>query len=151
MNKHSIVTILLLFCAIILAACGNSSQMSINQASTNQVQTAEVQITLLDFHITSSIMTFTPGVRYHFVVTNLGKTAHEFMLLSSMMKTMNMTGMSMNTMDMMSLAHLEPMNPGESKALDYTFALQTAGPHPEFSCHLPGHYEAGMHLDVTVE
>ncbi len=43
------------------------------------------------------------------------------------------------------------LNPGATKTFDYTFALQAAGPHPEFACHLPGHYETGMHLDITVK
>lgn len=145
MNKRSRAAVPFVLCVAMLAACGGRGQ-----TSTSQVQAVEVQITLSDFHLTSSIMMFAPGALYHFTVINTGKTAHELMLLSSTMKTMNMSGMSMSAMDTMTLVHLEQIHPGETKTLDYTFVLRAAGPHPEFSCHLPGHYEAGMHLDVTV-
>jgi uncharacterized cupredoxin-like copper-binding protein len=106
-----------------------------------------VNVTLSDFKIASTVSTFTAGTLYHFVVTNSGKTAHEFMLMPS---AMNMNGMSMGDMDKMALVHIQQFNPGETKTIDYTFASSTAGSHPEFACHLPGHYEAGMKLDVAV-
>jgi hypothetical protein len=40
-----------------------------------------VQITETGFKIASSVTRFTPGTPYHFVVTNHGHTAHEFMIL----------------------------------------------------------------------
>lgn len=126
------------------------SQTGTTPTSTGPAKAVKVQITLSDFHITSSIMTFTAGVPYHFAVTNRGKAAHELVLMSTTMKTMNMSGMTMNNRDEMALASLMAINPGKTKTFDYTFAIATAGLHPEFSCHLPGHYETGMHLDVTV-
>ncbi|MBO0779464.1 MAG: hypothetical protein J2P37_11615 [Ktedonobacteraceae bacterium] len=140
MNKYVGGGFLLLLCIVVLAACGRSSQ----------AKTAEVQITLSDFRIASSLMAFIPGVPYHFTVTNRGKTAHELILMSSMMKTMPMSGMPMSTMEKMALTAVGTMKPGETRTFDYTFVSSTAGPHPELSCRLPGHYEAGMRLDVTV-
>ena len=139
-----------MLCIVLLTACSNTSQVDANQTGGSTRQFVAAQITLSDFHIISSVMLFTPGALYHFTVTNTGKTAHELMLLSSTMKTMDMSGMPMRLMDTMALAHREQINPGETTTLDYTFALQGAGVHPEFSCRLPGHYAAGMHLDVTV-
>jgi uncharacterized cupredoxin-like copper-binding protein len=197
MKKLYGVGLLLVFCVVLLAACGGASQANMGQMNMGQMSTStsqantstgqdntsatptntgtsqantsagqvntttypahtatakavEVQITLTDFHITSSLMTFTAGVPYHFTVINKGKAAHELMLMSTTMKTMNMSGMPMNNMNQMALTSLEAMNPGTTKTFDYTFVLSKAGQHPELSCHLPGHYETGMHLDLTV-
>lgn len=155
---------LLVLCVTLLTACGSMNQVHMGQMHMGQsasptntgpgqpgpTNAGKVHITLSDFRITSSLMTFTAGMPYHFTVTNEGKAVHELMLMSTAMKTMNMSGMPMNTMNQMALASLEGLNPGETKTFDYTFVLSVTGPHPEFSCHLPGHYEMGMHLDITV-
>ena len=157
MKKFYGVTLLLVFCVALLAGCGSTgyAKMSQTSTSTNQVNTSipkavAVHITLSDFSITSSLKSFRAGVPYHFTVTNKGIVAHELMLMSTAMKTMNMSNMPMQNMDQMALASLESMNPGVTKTFDYTFALATAGHHPELSCHLRKHYENGMHLDLTV-
>ena len=175
MKKRFGAGLLFVLCVTLLTACGSTSQMNRSQTNTSPTRTSQtsmgqmnmgqtsasptsmseakavnVQIALTDFHITSSITTFSAGVPYHFVVTNHGKTVHELVLMSTTMKTMNMSGMSMRNTDEMALASLMAINPGETKTVDYTFTLQAAGAHPEFSCHLPGHYEMGMHLDVAV-
>ncbi len=181
MKKRLGAGLLLVLCVILLTACGststtgasqtNMSQMSMGQmnmgqmsmtptsmsqtgttpTSTSPAKAVKVQIALSDFHITSSIMTFTAGVLYQFAVTNEGKTVHELVLMSTTMKTMNMSGMPMKNTDEMALASLMALNPGATKTFDYTFVFSTTGPHPEFACHLPGHYETGMHLDITVK
>jgi len=120
----------------ILAACGGTSSSGSNQ----------VNVTLSDFKIQSSQTTFTPGTTYHFVVNNNGKVAHEFMIVPM---EMNMGNMSMDEMHKMALAMIDNVNPGETKTLDYTFAQSNAGKQLEFACHLPGHYEAGMHQAIT--
>lgn len=122
----------------ILAACGGSSPATGAQ---------DVQITEMDFKIASSITTFTPGTPYHFVVANNGQVTHEFMIMPS---AVNMGSMSMNDMDKMALAYIDTIAPGQTRTLDYTFPASAAGSHPQFACQYPGHYEAGMKLDVTV-
>jgi uncharacterized cupredoxin-like copper-binding protein len=57
----------------------------------------------------------------------------------------------MGEMDRMAEAHIATIAPGETKTVDYTFPSSAAGSHPEFACYLPGHYEAGMKLGVTVK
>lgn len=125
---------------LLLAACGGTSSAS----SGSQ----QVKITETDFHITSSISTFTPGVSYHFSITNDGHVAHEFMIMPSDMGMMN--GTSMDDMDKMALARVEDIAPGQTKTLDYTFSSNASHSHPQFACYYPGHYMAGMKLDVTV-
>lgn len=107
-----------------------------------------VQVTETDYKIASSVTRFTPDITYHFVVTNHGQTAHEFMIMP--MSEGPMPGMSMNDMDKMALAKVENIASGQTANLDYTFTKGTMGSHPQFACYYPGHYEAGMKLDVTV-
>jgi uncharacterized cupredoxin-like copper-binding protein len=124
-----------------LVACGGGG-------STSSTGSLPVQVTETDFHITSSVTTFVPGKTYHFAVTNQGKTMHEFMLMPR--PEGNMSGMSMDQMDKAALTSIAMINPGETKTLDYTFPSSAAGTHPELACYFPGHYEAGMKLDVAV-
>ncbi len=133
----AVLTLLL----VVLAACGGGT------TSTAPSGSQEVQVTLSEFKITSSVATFTPGTAYHFVVTNKGQTAHEFMIMP---RGMNMGGMSMDDMHKRALHMIDSVAPGETKTFDYTFASSMMGQNFEFACHLSGHYEAGMLLPVTV-
>ena len=107
-----------------------------------------MQITETDFHIASSVTAFLPGKTYHFIVTNQGKAMHEFMIMPGSAGSMN--GMSMGSMDKSALVSLDMIDPGQTQTLEYTFPTSAAGSHLEFACHFPGHYEAGMKLDVVV-
>ena len=119
------------------------------ETTTGGTMMTTVQVTETEFTIHSSLTTFTPGTAYHFVVTNQGKTAHEFMIMPKSEWAMN--GMPMGEMDHMALARIETIAPGETQTVDYTFPQSAAGSHPEFACYLPGHYEAGMKLGVIVK
>ena len=145
MKKQRIWPLLGLPCVlVVLAACGGSAR---NSGGGNSART--VQVTETDFKIDASLTTFIPGVTYHFEVSNKGSMAHEFMMMPKSEGSMN--GMSMGDMDKMALASIDNIGPGETKTLDYTFPSSAVGSHPEFACYLPGHYEAGMKLDVTVK
>lgn len=132
-----LAAVLTLF-VVVLAACGSSSSPSGSQ---------EVQVTLSEYKITSSLTTFTLGTSYHFVVTNKGQVAHEFMIMPM---GMNMEHMSMDEMHKMALYMFNNVAPGETKTFDFTFPSSLAGQNLEFACHFPGHYEAGMRLPLTV-
>lgn len=144
---------LLVLVLILLAACARSGDANTANTTSSQgsptVQGAqEVQITETEYHITTSLTNFAPGKSYHFVVTNKGTTAHEFMIMPKSEGSMD--GMPMGNMDTMSLAKLENIAPGQTQTVDYTFSSSAANSHPEFACYLSGHYEAGMKLSVTV-
>lgn len=126
---------------IVLAACGGGTSPSGNSSSGQSVQA-----TLSEFHITSSVTTFSPGTSYHFEVTNNGKTDHEFMILP----TDIMPGMSMDQMHQMAVAMIDKVAPGQMKTVDVTIPQADAGKSLELACHLPGHYEAGMKLAISV-
>jgi uncharacterized cupredoxin-like copper-binding protein len=82
------------------------------------------------------------------MVTNNGQTVHEFMIMPK--AEGSMSDMPMSHMDSMALAKVDNIAAGQTKTLDYTFPSSTAGSRPQFACYYPGHYEAGMGLDVTV-
>jgi uncharacterized cupredoxin-like copper-binding protein len=129
------------FLMIVLAACSGTS-------STTPSNTFQVHVSLTDFKVQSSVSTFSPGQAYHFVVTNNGQTNHEFMIMQLMSGQMG----NMQQMDKMALYHIDAtaLPPGASKSFDYTFPSSVSQQSLEFSCHLPGHYEAGMHQPIAV-
>ena len=130
--------IVLALIILFLAACTGTNASS--------SPSPQVIVELTDFKIVSSLTKFSSNTQYHFVISNNGKVAHEFMIMPKAVPNMN----SMGNMDNSALAHVEDIIPGETKALDYTFASSTSGSHPEFACYYPGHYEAGMKLGVMV-
>ncbi|HTK11236.1 MAG TPA: hypothetical protein VL485_28950 [Ktedonobacteraceae bacterium] len=134
---------LLVLMVLFLVACGG------NTGGATTSDPVSVQVNETDFKIDSAATSFLPGITYHFVVTNKGNTAHEFMIMPR--SEGSMSGMSMGDMDKMALASVSDINPGETKTLDYTFPSSAAGSHPELACYLPGHYEAGMKQSVMVK
>jgi uncharacterized cupredoxin-like copper-binding protein len=90
-----------------------------------------------------------PGEVVTFEVTNTGAAVHEFFLGDSAMQQEHAEEMAdMGSSDM---AHDEPysirLEPGETKQLTWRFAESG---DVEFACHEPGHYEAGMHGQISV-
>ncbi|GHO48807.1 hypothetical protein [Ktedonospora formicarum] len=142
MKQRAIFGIFLTVFMLLLAACGSGG------GKTDSPNAKNVDVSLSEFKVSVPLTTFTGGQSYHFVVTNTGKTTHEFMILPK--SEGSMSGMPMEDMDKMALATTGDINPGETKTLDYTFPSSTVGSHPEFACYLPGHYEAGMKQSITV-
>lgn len=136
------IIVLLLASALVLVACGSNSSTGNNPV--------DVKMTLSEFAIQSSLTDFQVDVPYHFVVTNEGQVPHEIMLMKPLE---NSTGMSMEEMDKMALAHIEEddLPPGGTATFDYTFTEPAALGELEFACHIAGHYEAGMKLPITVK
>ena len=127
--------------ALALSACAGTSGAT------------EVRITATESasgqSFTSDVISFEVGQPYHFVVENRGVLAHEFMIL----EPIEPGAMDMEEMDAMAMYVVEEENlePGATYEFDYTFGSDAAGMSLEFACYLPGHYEAGMHLPITVE
>jgi uncharacterized cupredoxin-like copper-binding protein len=127
---------------VVLAACGKAPPAG------SADRGLPIPVTLTDFRISSSATTFKAGQAYHFIVANHGQATHEFMIMPTSEGPMD--GMSMEDMDHMALANAADFPPGQIRTLTYTFPGKMTGAHPEFACYVPGHYELGMHLDVTV-
>lgn len=124
----------------LLVACSTSSS--------SNTEPVEVRITADDYSFKSSLTSFEQGVPYHFVVTNQGSVEHEFMIVKPMP-----TSGDMEEMDALALAHIEEddLQPGQTASVDYTFTQAYPSGTLEFSCHLRGHYEQGMHLAIEVK
>jgi uncharacterized protein (DUF305 family)/uncharacterized cupredoxin-like copper-binding protein len=109
----------------------------------------EVDVTLSEFSVAASRTDFQAGQTYHFVVTNAGAIPHEFMIVPKMD---NMGAMDMAALDAVALAMIpaDELTPGATRTVDVTFPAAAAAGELEIVCTLPGHFEAGMVLPITV-
>src|SRR5512135_2149041 len=85
MNYRLVFGLSLALLLLMLAACGTGTSPSgPAQSQTTPSGSApgsqQVRVTLSDNKITSSLTTFTIGKPYHFVVTNTGNVAHQFVI-----------------------------------------------------------------------
>lgn len=150
--KHIKQLLVFIGVLLVIAACGG--QTPSDSSSGDSAQTPiEVQVTLAEtqeFSIQSPETTFRVGVPYRFVVTNKGSINHEMMIMPRMMGDMG--GMDMEHMDAMALAYIseDKLPTGATQTVEYTFKQPATAGDIELGCYLPGHYEAGMHLPITV-
>jgi uncharacterized cupredoxin-like copper-binding protein len=134
---------------LVLAACGSSTTTSgSQQGQTTPSGSQTVQVTLSDNNVTSSLTTFTAGMPYHFVVTNTGQVAHQFVMIPM---GMGMEHRSADEMHHSALYMYDSVAPGESRMFDYTFAQSAAGQSLQFACGTQGQYTAGMQLPFMVQ
>ncbi len=135
---------LILFVAgLVLAACGGQSPK----------KSVEVQVTLTEFGIKSSVTEFEAGMPYHFTVTNAGIVAHEFMVMPPLTSDQMGMHMEMTDLDKMALAMVDAakLQAGSQTSFDLTFTEPVRAGGLEFACHTPGHYEANMKLPIAVK
>ena len=108
----------------------------------------DVTVTATDFKFDSSLTTFKQGVPYHFIVTNNGTVDHEFMIMPP--KSGPMTPDEVTKLALAGIGS-DKLTPGSTQTLDYTFTKAYPAGELEFACHVPGHYDAGMHLPIVVQ
>jgi uncharacterized cupredoxin-like copper-binding protein len=134
---------LLLACLIILstalAACGPAAGGN---------KPVEVQVTLTDFAVQTSLSTFSVGVPYHFVIVNKGSVAHEFIIMPPAADTATADEKRKSALLTVGESDLQS---GATKAVDFTFTAAAPAGTLEIACHIAGHYEAGMHLPIVVK
>jgi uncharacterized cupredoxin-like copper-binding protein len=143
LRSLKILVPLILIAVFLLSACGGSSS-----ASKTPV---DVNITLTDFGISSSMTDFKVGTPYHFTVTNKGAVPHEIYIMPSETGTMTPDQIQALKASGLDSISADELSPGATKTMDYTFTKAYPAGTMEFACHLPGHYEAGMHLPITVQ
>ena len=152
-RKLSMFVLVMLIATLVVAGCSGTSSTTGNSSSAASGSSSasgsavDVQVTLTEFSITSSLTTFKVGTPYHFVVTNKGTAPHEFQIMPPATGTL-----TQDQITAMSLAGIgqADLTAGATKTLDYTFTQAYPQGALEFACHLPGHYEAGMHLPIVV-
>jgi uncharacterized cupredoxin-like copper-binding protein len=149
--------VLVSFIALIMfltTACGGPTtatqapvQPAATQASSSAGNSTEVDVTLADNTINSSLTTFQAGVAYTFVIKNTGRHAHNFNI-----NTPVSTAGSLDTALTSALLAVpqEQLGVGATATVQYTFPDSAAGQELEFSCLIKRHYEDGMKLSITV-
>lgn len=144
--KAILVIAAVLLLGPLVAAC-TGGEASSEDSVRNEPVTVDVEAGSL--YITPSQTTFKVGVPYHFVVTNTAEIPHEVMLMPRMQAD---SGMDMEQMDAMALGMVEEDDfpPGSTASFDVTFTKPYSEGELEFACHLPGHYQGGMHIPITV-
>jgi len=81
-----------------------------------------------------------------FVVKNVGKVEHEFVVLKTIKPAGSLTSHGGEASEAGNVGELASVKPGEQKKLTLTLK---AG-HYSLLCNLPGHYKAGQFVDFYV-
>jgi uncharacterized cupredoxin-like copper-binding protein len=134
-----------------MTACGTpaAAQPSATQAASggSSGSGTEVDVTLGDYTIQSSLTTFKVGVPYKFVIINNGNHQHNFNIATPVDKTGSVDA-SLNSA-LLSVPQ-DKLPIGGGTQVVYTFPASAAGQDLEFSCLIRLHYEKGMRLAITV-
>ncbi len=132
--------------ALFLAACGSAAPAQ-SLPNTGSGGATEVDVTLGDYTIQSSLTTFKVGVPYKFVIINNGQHQHNFNIAPPVAKTGSVDASLSGALLSVSSDKL-PVGGGTTVV--YTFPASAAGQDLEFSCLIRLHYEKGMKLAITV-
>ena len=149
---------LILASAVTLAACGGDGESEPVAGSADSPRTIEV--TMTDMAFTPSELDVTAGETVNFVFRNEGAVRHEAVFGTLAEQEAHHTEMAENggahdgvegdTMphdEEMTELHSVVVEPGNAIELTHTFG--TAG-ELLVGCHEPGHWEAGMKMDIDV-
>jgi uncharacterized cupredoxin-like copper-binding protein len=157
--KKTILLSVIIPTLLFLAACGTSAPTqpaaSAPQAapstgsgtSADPGQGTEVDITLADNTIQSSLTTFKAGQPYRFVVINNGNHLHNFNISTPVSDAGSLDAALSGAL----LSVTQDKLPiGGGTTVVYTFPASAVGKPLEFSCLIRRHYEDGMRLAITV-
>ena len=161
-----IAILLLIVIPMLLAACGSATP-AVTQPPATQVPTeqpaatepaateppassgtgTQVDITLADNTIDSSLTTFQVGVPYTFVITNTGRHGHNFNVSTPVSIAGSLDAALASALLAVKQSEL---GPGASVTVEYTFPDSAVGQPLEFSCLIRMHYQDGMLLGIMV-
>ena len=111
------------------------------------VNGTQVDITLADNTIDSSLTTFQVGVPYTFIINNTGSHSHNFSINTPVAQAGSLDAALKSAL---LAVPREQLAPGASLTVQYTFLESAAGQQLEFSCLIQKHYSDGMLLGITV-
>lgn len=160
----------------VMAAGGSASSFPFGHPGEAKNVTQIVAVKAGEMFFDPKAITVRVGDTVKFVVTNVGKVAHEFVLgdqaeqeehekemqaMQSMsmknMKMNDMQGMEMKDMSGMSTKGMHMMDndpngmslePGQTRSLIWTFTKEGS---VEYGCHVHGHFAAGMVGTITIK
>lgn len=143
---YKILAWLIFAAGTLLAACGPAASVPTQPTVQKPI---DVQVSMSEFQVESSMKEFKMNTPYRFIVTNKGTVNHDFAISPPVMAGMTM---SVEDMHKQSLAVIEANDfpPGTTKTVDVTFTKPTSSAPLEFACHTAGHHEAGMFMPITV-
>lgn len=102
-----------------------------------------------DLRFRPSRVRVAPGTTVKFVVTNMGRLEHEFVLGDAAVQATHAREMrAMPGMPMSPDANAVALPPGQTRTLVWTF---TRAGTVEYACHVPGHFKAGMVGQIFIE
>lgn len=134
--KRILIGIISSIFVIVLTGCASP-------ATAEPAEPQQVEITLTEFGVEASTTEFEVGQPYEFVITNEGVINHEFRLIP--------TGSGHGAHDTALLVVPEDeLEVGETVTVKYIFTEDALHSDIEISCHIEGHYEAGMKLPITI-
>jgi uncharacterized cupredoxin-like copper-binding protein len=124
---------------MVLAACGPTGN--------------NVTVTMTDFAFQPSRTDFAAGETYTFTIANKGEVAHEFVIAEALQEgEMHMEGEGeMEHEGLIVEVEEDELPPGGKVTIDVTVPSPAPDHALEFACHIEGHYEAGMHMPITVQ
>ncbi len=141
----------LVFCMLLLAACGNSTSggPSTQPSAPTSVADRQVQVTLTDSTITSSRTTFKANIPYDFIVTNKGTAAHDFIIRR------RIRGPAVTPQTDQGILHIvssTQLAPGTTLHFSFEFPQASIQSDVQFSEHLAGPGAGqGPHIPVQIE
>ena len=107
----------------------------------------QVQITLADNTIASTLTTFKAGVPYTFVIGNTGRHEHNFNISPPVAVAGSLDGAMKAALLSIDDSQIPP---GGSTTVEFTFPASAVGAVLEFNCLIRRHYDDGMRLEITV-
>jgi uncharacterized cupredoxin-like copper-binding protein len=123
------------------------TSVAADQPTASSGGATEVDITLADNTIQSSLATFKVGVPYRFVIINNGRHPHSF----SINPPVDAAG-SLDAAQAKALLNVDQgqLPLGGGTTVTYTFPASAVGQQLEMSCLIRRHYDDGMRLAITV-
>ena len=153
--KHWRWSVLVPVLVLFATACSSSSTSappSAPQAGASSA-TGDVSVALNQWSVAPSAIAFSAG-SVTFAVTNQGTMNHEFVVLRTDTQAADIPVASFEGETGRINEDTAGTNVGETgdlvAAATKSLTVNLKPGHYVFFCNLPGHYESGMHVDVTV-
>jgi uncharacterized cupredoxin-like copper-binding protein len=146
LNKHVVARCALMTLIAFGAACGGDDEGTANPSD------AVIEVAMVDIAFEPDRLSVSAGTPVTFRFTNEGRIVHEATIGTPEEQEDHASEMETDDADAHG-EHGDPdqatisLDPGDSGELVYTF--DEAGEYL-IGCHVPGHYEAGMVVVVTV-
>ena len=133
--------------ALVTAACGGSDDGA-PDAGSGSGSSRTVDVTMVDIGFEPAELSVKEGETVTFRFANEGKVVHEAYIGDEDDQAEHEKDMSSGEMHHGGGEGAIEVKPGKTGTMTYTF--DEAGT-TQIGCHEPGHYAAGMKIDVTVE